>query len=226
MIYSLGKKFTLIELLVVIAIIGILLSILLPQLSKARRTAEIAVCCSNLKQIGMGKMGYLKDHNLKFPLKRYMNKKRITSWLGKTGVDGTLTLEQRPVNPYLVPEALNGDDVLVARCPSEWGYSMYDKDGNSYGSNKSLELPNTLGLDKSAPSVEFFTRVNKPALMLLSHEKPAKIMAHNTSGNGYSIHGNHNRFNSLFCDGSAKSQLNFYYGTTTDRSSYSFNNLD
>jgi prepilin-type processing-associated H-X9-DG protein/prepilin-type N-terminal cleavage/methylation domain-containing protein len=56
------KKFTLIELLVVISIIGILTSILLPSLSKARKAAITKVCLSNLKQVGLAAYSYSLDN--------------------------------------------------------------------------------------------------------------------------------------------------------------------
>jgi prepilin-type N-terminal cleavage/methylation domain-containing protein len=59
--------FTLVELLVVIAIIGILASMLLPTLTKARERARRTLCMNNLRQIGHGCLIYLNDFNEFYP---------------------------------------------------------------------------------------------------------------------------------------------------------------
>ncbi len=61
------KAFTLIELLVVIAIIALLLSILMPALSKVKAQAKRIVCASNLQQIGKGIYTYAQDWRDKLP---------------------------------------------------------------------------------------------------------------------------------------------------------------
>ncbi|MCM8535859.1 MAG: type II secretion system GspH family protein [Lentisphaeraceae bacterium] len=61
------QKFTLVELLVVIAIIGILASMLLPSLQNARNLSKVAVCKSNMKQVGVAAASYMTDSPLPHP---------------------------------------------------------------------------------------------------------------------------------------------------------------
>lgn len=65
------RAFTLIELLVVIAIIGLLLSILVPGLGRAKEKAQSLLCQSNLKQWNMIVGFFLADNKGLFPDKHY-----------------------------------------------------------------------------------------------------------------------------------------------------------
>ena len=60
-----GKKraFTLVELLVVVGIIAVLISLLLPALSRAREAAKATRCLSNIKQLSNALAMYVNENN-------------------------------------------------------------------------------------------------------------------------------------------------------------------
>ena len=61
-VVSMRKRcaFTLVELLVVVAIIAIIMSMLLPALSKTREQGRRTVCANNLRQIALGMITYVQ----------------------------------------------------------------------------------------------------------------------------------------------------------------------
>lgn len=69
----LAPAFTLIELLIVIAIIGLLISILVPALSRAREVSRRTVCGSNLRQFGIALLNYAQDNESWLPAKSLPN---------------------------------------------------------------------------------------------------------------------------------------------------------
>lgn len=113
------KKFTLIELLVVVAIIGILASMLLPSLSRAREVTKRAVCMSNQKQIGMLFINYV-DSDLDTT---------YHTGEGKMFDRGYWRRETMKANGFTDEEAENRTDYFqnVINCPNAragWNYAV------------------------------------------------------------------------------------------------------
>jgi prepilin-type N-terminal cleavage/methylation domain-containing protein/prepilin-type processing-associated H-X9-DG protein len=59
--------FTLVELLVVIGIIAILMSMLMPAMSRAKQKANAITCLNDIRQLGLSSTLYAGDHDGEFP---------------------------------------------------------------------------------------------------------------------------------------------------------------
>jgi prepilin-type N-terminal cleavage/methylation domain-containing protein/prepilin-type processing-associated H-X9-DG protein len=126
------RGFTLIELLVVVAIIALLISILLPTLSRARRQTKRVKCQSNLRTIGHSLEFYLQDYGDAFPdapfygCLGYKGRSLFQEMLGTQ-----IPERERPMNGYFgVDNNILSDetDLQVTRrhddlfrCPSDAG---------------------------------------------------------------------------------------------------------
>lgn len=74
------KAFTLIELLVVVAIIALLISILLPSLSRARELSKRLVCASNVKGMGTAFKIYANDFEENWPTVPFSQSATLIQW--------------------------------------------------------------------------------------------------------------------------------------------------
>lgn len=115
-----NQLFTLIELLVVIAIIGILASILMPSLSKAREATKSAVCMSNLKQIGVANVMYSENNNDYF-VPNVMTDASSNRWAKNTELRALLGWDSESAN-WMIPKG--------SACPV--GYEKARSEGGDY----------------------------------------------------------------------------------------------
>ena len=103
--------FTLVELLVVIGIIAMLVSILLPAMSGARKAAQNVQCAGNIRQICTAMLGYASENRGRFP-------PNITTpaseklWYGQDSIGRWLSLAKDTNNNF-------GGGVMI--CPADDG---------------------------------------------------------------------------------------------------------
>lgn len=75
------KGFTLIELLVVVSVIALLIAILLPVLSSAKRNSQQLISANNMRQLGLAIHMYQDEHDEWFPRAAHGNPNKSTAWI-------------------------------------------------------------------------------------------------------------------------------------------------
>ncbi len=179
------RAFTLIELLVVIAIISLLVSILLPSLTKARELARNTVCATQVRSQAMAMEFYLEDSEGVYPRTLH----RHIYWFEHLR-DSYLDMEN---SHFFCPSDTRVNTTLEA---TTWNIS--------YGANESGPCPNSSSLNHNRNEI---ARPDKMILLCDSDEQQENTWGfHAVSGIWnpiqYGPGSRHiNGSNVAFCDG-------------------------
>ena len=203
------KKFTLIELLVVIAIIGILSSLLLPALGKARKKSQATVCMNKLKQISMAAFIYSEEADNFAPLNEeghpWGKKLSIANYLPKLETNNKN-------NIYSCPE---GADLI-----DYWGmnYAMNWRLGWDNGTSEQVGFHENFTLTSSHASQTafFMDAYNNQAIMWRGGLNAFGVY---NAGKGLNVARHQNKGNVAYIDGHVSSlsgQELLYMGSVND----------
>jgi prepilin-type N-terminal cleavage/methylation domain-containing protein len=122
--------FTLIELLVVIGIVGLLVSLLLPALSRAKSSARGTFCVNSLRQLGAAVRMYSDENNSLLP---------AAELLPSTPVNPARPLARicDVLAPHLGRADAGTNSPIVFKCPSDQ-LKRFELEGSSYQWNTRL----------------------------------------------------------------------------------------
>lgn len=107
--------FSLIELLVVIGIMILLAGVMVPHFATARKTAMVANCISNQKQISIAMQKYAMDYMMSYPIAHYYKGRTEYAW-------DTITKDGE-ARPGIIWQYTRTGDYRVQQCPSFKGNS-------------------------------------------------------------------------------------------------------
>ncbi len=158
------RAFSLVELIVVIAIVGMLAVMVAPEVDRVQARAQSVTCVNNLRQIGIGVLGYVGENDNTYPL---IEPNENDPVYGKETKDKG-EYEVQPMLEVLEPY---GVTTGVLKCPADirgkGGTVYFTERGTSYQWRITVD-----GENATAPMIYggrrgYGVRVAKPSLVTI-----------------------------------------------------------